>query len=133
MAKAIPHPNPRQAGGPHPAARSPVSGPSYLTPDCGYSVIEGLLYCHFTGAFWLPGDPVAVDLLADVRPLVRNIRRARRELKRELRQTISPRRKADIRDQRAALAYALEFFEPFAEFAAEDEAAGVRPRPGAPS
>lgn len=115
MAKAILHPYPRQAGVPHSAAVPRLLGPTFLTPDCGYSIVEGLLYSHVVEDCWLPPDPLLVDLDTDYRPLVRNIRRCRRLLRRELRATISPRRKRQIRDQRSSLEYALFVFAPVAE------------------
>lgn len=122
MAKAIPHLCPRQAGVPQSAALrglSPASlGPTLLTPECGYSLVEGLLYCHVVDEPWWPGDPLLLDFEADYRPLVANIHHGRRLLLRELRQTISPRRKRMIRIQRAMLAAVVVFFEPLAELAA---------------
>jgi len=121
MAKASPHICPRQAANPHSAGCDASLGPSFSTPQCGYSIVQGLLYCHAIDDFWLPCCPLLLDFDSDYRPLVRNIKRARRLLLRELRQTISPRRKRQIRDQREVLSdVLLLFFGPLAEMTEED-------------
>ena len=125
MAKAIPQPKSRQAVLPHSEVHGRSLGPTFLTPDCGYSVVQGLLYCHAVEDCWLPGDPLLLGFDADYRPLVRNIRRCRRRLLSELRRTISPRRKRMIRVQRHVLDESLVFFEPLAEtFVSADDSAG---------
>jgi hypothetical protein len=121
MAKASPANFPRQAGSSHPAASCASVGATYPTPAAGYSVVHGLLYCHLVDDWWFPGEPILLDFQADYWPLIRNIRRCRRELKGELRRAISPRRKREIRMQRWVLAHALELFVPFAEAAGSDD------------
>lgn len=111
MAKAIPHQSPRQAVVPHSAAVPRPLGPTFLTPDCGYSIVEGLLYSHVVEDCWLPPDPLLLNCETDYRPLVRNIKRTRQLLRRELARTISPRRKRMIREQRDLLEASLVFFE----------------------
>lgn len=118
-------PNPRQAPESRSAAAPPSLGPTFLTPECGYSVVEGLLYCHVIDDWWLPDDPLFLDLCADYGPLVRNLRDGRRLLRRELRQTISPRRKRQIRDQREMLYEALWWFAPLAAAQADDDHGGA--------
>ena len=105
-AKASPHPNPRQATQFFRAGYTSPLGPTFLTPDCGFSVLHGTLYDHVADDIWFPGDPLLLSFDADFGPLVRNIRRCRWLLLRELRQTISPRRKREIRSQREILAVA---------------------------
>lgn len=125
MVKAIPHPIARQAPVPRSAAASRPLGPTFLTPECGYSIVEGLLYCHVVEACWLPGEPLLLNFGADYGPLVRNLRDCRRLLRRELHQTISPRRKRQIRDQREILYEALLWFAPLAEALADDDDGGA--------
>lgn len=121
MANATPHPYPRQAVTSRSAASGGEFGPSFATPDCGYSVLQGLLYCHAIDDCWLPGDPLLLSFDADYRPLVRNLRRARALLRRELGQTISPRRKRQIRQMREILEAALFWFEPLADACNDDD------------
>ena len=111
MAKASPHPNPRQAAQLHRAGYTSPLGPTFLTPDCGYSVLHGNLYDHLADDIWFPGDPLLLSFDADFSSLVRNIQRTRDLLRRELLQTISPRRKRQIREQRKILAAAKAHFE----------------------
>ncbi len=111
MAKASSHPNPRQAAKSYPAGYSSPLGPTFLTPDCSYSVLHGTLYDHLADDVWFPGDPLLLSFDADFGSLVRNIQRTRDLLRRELLQTISPRRKRQIRSQREILAAAQVYFE----------------------
>ena len=115
MAKASPHICPRQAATPHSAVFGSSLGPCFDASSCGYSIVHGLLYDHLAEDFWLPGDPMWLDFHRDYRPVVRNIRHCRRLLLRELRQTISPRRKRQIRDQRDSLRAALFVFLTFCD------------------
>lgn len=121
MADSASHQKPRQAVTSRSAASGGSFGPSFPTPDSGYSILEGLLYCHAIDDCWLPGDPLLLSFDVDYAPLVRNIRRTRGLLRRELRQTISPRRKRQIRDQREILSEALFWFVPLAEAQADDD------------
>ena len=68
---------------------------------------------------WLPGEPLFLIFDADYGPLVRNLRRTRALLRRELRQTISPRRKRQIREQLEILAAAQFCFELVTEKSAD--------------
>ncbi len=124
MAKAIPPPFPRQAVERFFAALSGPLGPSFPSSGCGYSVVDGLLYCERVDDLWFPGDPLLLDLDADYGPLVRDLRECRRLLRRELRQTISPCRKREIRLQRVILCAALSRFAPLAQAQADDDAGG---------
>jgi hypothetical protein len=119
MAKASPHPDPRQAAQLHRAGYSSPLGPTFLTPDCGYSVLHGTLYDHLADDIWFPGDLLILKLDADFGSLVRNIRRTRNLLRRELRQTISPRRKREIDEQRQILAAAQAYFQLATEMSAD--------------
>ncbi len=119
MAKASPHHNPRQAAQLNPAGYTSPLGPTFLTPDCGYSVVHGTLYDHLADDIWFPGDPLLLSIDADFGSLVRNIRRTRNLLRRELRQTISPRRKRQIRSQRQILAAAQAYFQLATEMSAD--------------
>ena len=125
MSKASSHQIPRQATAPTPTGRSSPLGPTFLTPDCGYSVLCGTLYDHLADDVWFPGEPLLLNFETDYGPLLRNIRRARALLKRELRQTISPRRKREIRERREDLAAAHICFETFS-IAPEDSNLGHR-------
>ncbi len=120
MAKAISPSKARQVAVPLFAAAPHSLGPTFLTPDCGYSVVDGLLYSHIVEDCWLPPDPLLLDLDEDYRPLVRNIRHCRRLLRRELRATISPRRKREIRAQCSSLECALFMFAPVAQLRSAD-------------
>ena len=111
MANTSPHPNPRQAAQLHRVDYTSPLGPTFLTPDCGYSVLHGTLYDHLADDIWFPGDPLLLSIDADFGSLVRNIQRTRDLLRRELLQTISPRRKRQIRSQREILAVAQAHFE----------------------
>lgn len=123
MCKSAFRQTPRQAGLSHSAVLPPL-GPTFLTPDCAYSVINGLLYDHLAAAYWRPEDPLLLSFEVDYRPLVRNLRAARVLLRRELGQTISPRRKRQIRNMRAGLEAALFWFEFWAD-AGNDDAGGA--------
>ncbi len=111
MAKASSRPNPRQAAKSYPAGYSSPLGPTFLTPECGFSVLHGCIYDHVADDIWFPGDPLILKLDADFGSLVRNIRRTRNLLRRELRQTISPRRKRQICEQLENLSAAQRYFE----------------------
>ena len=119
MANTSPHPNPRQAAQLHRVDYTSPLGPTFLTPDCGYSVLHGTLYDHLADDIWFPGDPLILKLDADFGSLVRNIRRTRNLLRRELRQTISPRRKRQIDEQRQILAAAQAYFQLATEMSAD--------------
>jgi len=124
MAKAIPHQSPRQGLERLSAALSAPLGPSFPSSDCGYSVVDGLLYCELVDDLWFPGDLLLLDFGADYGPLVRNLRDCRRLLWLELRQTISPCRKREIRLQREILCEALRWFAPLAKAQADYDIAG---------
>jgi len=126
MAKASPAFAGRQATALCSAAVPHPLGPTFLTPDCGYSVVEGLLYCELVDDLWFPGDPLLLNFETNYRPLISHIRRCRRELRRELRRTISPRRKREIRLQRHVLSEALLYFEPAAAFSEFNNGRGTR-------
>ena len=119
MAKASSRPNPRQAAKSYPAGYSSPLGPTFLTPECGFSVLHGCIYDHVADDIWFPGDPLILKLDADFGSLVRNIRRTRNLLRRELRQTISPRRKRQIDEQRQILAAAQAYFQLATEMSAD--------------
>lgn len=123
MFKVIPPLSPRQATKLFAALSAPL-GPSFPSSGCGYSVVDGLLYCELVDDLWFPGDPVLLDLDARYGSLVRNLRDCRRLLWRELRQTISPCRKREIRLQREILSEALLVFVPLAKALANDDAGG---------
>ena len=122
MAKASPHPNPRQAAKTYPAGYSSPLGPTFLTPECGFSVLHGCIYDHVADDVWFPGDSVFLRFDADFGSLVRNIRRTRSLFRRELRRTISPRRKRQICDQLEILSAAQTCFE----LVTEESARAVR-------
>lgn len=123
MIDSASHQTSRQAAEPSSVTPSDPLGPSYPTPDCGYSIVNGLLYCELVHDLWLPGDPLLLNSETDYRPLMRNIRRCRRLLRRELGQTISPRRKRQIRDMREILEAALFWFELLADASNDDAGA----------
>ena len=120
MAKASSHTYPRQADKRYPAGYSSPLGPTFLTSECGFSVLHGCVYDHAADNVWFPGDPLLLRFDADFRPFVRSIRQSRRLLSRELRQVISPRRKRQIRLQLKVLAAAQVRFEVVAEEWAEN-------------
>ena len=68
MAKAILHPNPRQAAEPRSGAVPRPLGPTFLTPDCRYSIVNGLLYCELVHDLWFPGHPLLLSSEIDYRP-----------------------------------------------------------------